>query len=625
MIILLCGGAGTRFDTDIPKPMNLINGIPLIYYTISSLNYNKLCIFYNYKLNKYGFKQYLINTFKYIEFIFIEISFQTRGPVETILLGCKQLNFNKNEQLIFIDNDNIYNGFNYLNLPSQNFIAYKDNNTLLRHYSFISMNNKNDIINIEERNEISNYICMGIYGFENIDICMKYCNLILNTCIEEPYISYVFKKMIEDNIIINSYYIPDAISLGTPNDILINKNKIPYIKLRIVFDLDNTIVTYPNIYKDYSTVDKIEYISKIIKYLKSIGHTIIIYTARNMNSSDGNVGKVLKNVGKITLDTLEKMNIEYDEIIFGKPYGDIYIDDKAYNCFDEKILTKMGFYDSNIYFDEFKTNKYNKIYKNGNNITKIGPKIEGELFFYRIISKYDDIKNLFPKFISSDTNESITIEYISGTELSKIYYEGLLNKIILNKLFNVVNEFHKYDIDEKNIFTENDIYNHYYNKLNIRIKNKEDYPFDDFDEIYNKIKNNLDLFLNKKYKLNNIIHGDLWFSNIMFFKNNFKFYDMRGIFNDKLSIKGHTIYDWSKLYQSIIGLDSIILYGDLINDDIRNETEIIFKEFLTSINIDFNDVKNMTAYLIFNTFHSYDKDFPLYKKNMIWSLVKYCL
>ena len=48
-----------------------------------------------------------------------------------------------------------------------------------------------------------------------------------------------------------------------------------------------------------------------------------------MGTCQGNVGKVIRNVGKITLDWLDKHGIEYDEIYFGKPNGDLYIDDRA--------------------------------------------------------------------------------------------------------------------------------------------------------------------------------------------------------------------------------------------------------------------------------------------------------
>jgi NDP-sugar pyrophosphorylase family protein len=46
-----------------------------------------------------------------------------------------------------------------------------------------------------------------------------------------------------------------------------------------------------------------------------------------MRTCDGDVSKVIKKIGKITEDWLEKWKVPYDELIFGKPHADIYIDD----------------------------------------------------------------------------------------------------------------------------------------------------------------------------------------------------------------------------------------------------------------------------------------------------------
>jgi capsule biosynthesis phosphatase len=90
-------------------------------------------------------------------------------------------------------------------------------------------------------------------------------------------------------------------------------------KMRICFDLDNTLVTYPQVPNDYSTVKPIENMISILRKLKMEGHTIIIYTARRMLTHDGNIGKIIQDIGKQTFDRLEKFNIPYDEIVFGKP------------------------------------------------------------------------------------------------------------------------------------------------------------------------------------------------------------------------------------------------------------------------------------------------------------------
>lgn len=100
--------------------------------------------------------------------------------------------------------------------------------------------------------------------------------------------------------------------------------------MKIVIDLDGTICpikqngqTYADLLPHEGAVDR-------LKQMKKDGHYIIIQTARNMATCESNLGKVIKNVGKITLDWLDKFDIPYDEIYFGKPNGEIYIDDRAF-------------------------------------------------------------------------------------------------------------------------------------------------------------------------------------------------------------------------------------------------------------------------------------------------------
>ena len=50
-----------------------------------------------------------------------------------------------------------------------------------------------------------------------------------------------------------------------------------------------------------------------------------------MRTHSGNVGAVVRDIGKVTIDTLDKYSIPYDEIYFGKPYAHFYIDDLAIN------------------------------------------------------------------------------------------------------------------------------------------------------------------------------------------------------------------------------------------------------------------------------------------------------
>jgi capsule biosynthesis phosphatase len=101
--------------------------------------------------------------------------------------------------------------------------------------------------------------------------------------------------------------------------------------MRICFDLDNTICSSTN---DYSASTLKSEFRDLIVSLKNQGHIIIIYTARRMGTHSGNVGKVVAEIGALTLQQLKDWDIPYDEIYFGKPAAELYVDDKAVNALD---------------------------------------------------------------------------------------------------------------------------------------------------------------------------------------------------------------------------------------------------------------------------------------------------
>lgn len=99
--------------------------------------------------------------------------------------------------------------------------------------------------------------------------------------------------------------------------------------MRICIDLDGTICELRKAGEGYADVLPKPGAADFIRALHEQGHTIIIHTARNMATQGHNVGKVMKSVGLITLEWLERYQIYYDEIFFGKPNADITIDDRV--------------------------------------------------------------------------------------------------------------------------------------------------------------------------------------------------------------------------------------------------------------------------------------------------------
>ena len=109
--ILLCGGFGTRLKKEhfLDKPMNLVNGLPMLQYILESIPSDEIVIIAGKHLMQYQIDTVVHHmTEKKIELIYIDRI--TRGPVETAFLGLKKAkNIEGNETIVFYDNDTIYN------------------------------------------------------------------------------------------------------------------------------------------------------------------------------------------------------------------------------------------------------------------------------------------------------------------------------------------------------------------------------------------------------------------------------------------------------------------------------------------------------------------------------------
>jgi capsule biosynthesis phosphatase len=100
---------------------------------------------------------------------------------------------------------------------------------------------------------------------------------------------------------------------------------------RIIVDIDDTLTIHHSA-DEYSSKDvRLDIVSKLKEY-KNLGYEVILYSARNMKTHNGDLSKINKYTLPILLEWLDNNNIEYDGIIMGKPWcGNMgfYLDDKA--------------------------------------------------------------------------------------------------------------------------------------------------------------------------------------------------------------------------------------------------------------------------------------------------------
>jgi len=594
MIILIpLGGTGERFKNNgykTPKSLIKIFGKPILYYLLDNLNLENVdfvCIPYNSEYSLFNFEDTVKHNYPNINFKFIKLEQNTDGAAKTINIGLKSLG-DIDVPVLCLDGDNFYTTDIISLWDSKNRIFTFEDLNETNIYSYVDIK-ENTIVTIVEKEKISNNACTGAYGFSSSKQLLKYTQKIIDNKIKqkgEYYTSTVILEMIKDRIVFDNSNInkDNYVCLGTPLQVRYFYNNYPSISCynnkynikpqRYCFDLDNTLVTYPKVVNDYSTVEPITKNITFLKYLKKFGHTIIIHTARRMKTHNGNVGKCLCDIGQITFDTLKKFDIPFDEIYFGKPYADIYIDDLALNCYDN-LEKELGFYIDKIEPRQFNTLELNSIqtYKKTSN------DLSGEIYYYQNIPI--EIKDMFPIFIDYDINNKwYIVEKIQGITLSSLYTNELLTPTTLTHIMNSIHRIQSVKINNKNIDNFN-IYSNYASKLKKRYESYDYSIYNNHKETFEMLYNELKYYEDRNYGKCSVIHGDPVMTNILI--NNLdkvKFIDMRGKLDNNLSIYGDFLYDWAKLYQSLIGYDKILMNKNISHGYEKNMINVFQEYFI---------------------------------------------
>jgi hypothetical protein len=262
--------------------------------------------------------------------------------------------------------------------------------------------------------------------------------------------------------------------------------------------------------------------------------------------------------------------------------------------------------------------------------------MKGELFYYQNIpSRPSGIEDYFPRLIDYSIDVKmidLKMDYIEGIPLYYLYKNCLLTHRHIDELFDILEHLHTCEdtIDTADciVITRDNVKNNYIKKLKNRF-NKEDYPFEDAEDVFRGIIEGIEAHFSPI--LSPVIHGDFWFSNIILkyaecdAQNRYKLLDMRGMIDDILTLNGDIYYDYGKLYQSILGYD-LVLNGNEGNEG--NESNEYIQEMKTyflqkclakGLNIDF--LTYVTKGLVFGTMpfiSHYDNDV---KKN-VWDFIK---
>lgn len=100
----------------------------------------------------------------------------------------------------------------------------------------------------------------------------------------------------------------------------------------IIFDIDGTLCPLKKPEQEYADLPVDQQMVDQLRAYHEQGFRIVLYTARNMRTHQGSLGRINKHTAPVLIEWLARHDIPYDEIYFGKPWpgpDGFYVDDRT--------------------------------------------------------------------------------------------------------------------------------------------------------------------------------------------------------------------------------------------------------------------------------------------------------
>ena len=100
----------------------------------------------------------------------------------------------------------------------------------------------------------------------------------------------------------------------------------------IYVDLDGTLCPVKKDGEYYADLPANQALIERLRQSQRDGYKIVVYTARNMRTYDGDISRINAVTAPIVLDWLTRHDVPFDGLIMGKPWPGpkgFYVDDKA--------------------------------------------------------------------------------------------------------------------------------------------------------------------------------------------------------------------------------------------------------------------------------------------------------
>lgn len=226
-ILIPMAGEGSSFQKTgytFPKPLIEVNGKPMIQLVVENLGFNA---HYIYIVRKEHYDKYnLKNLFNLMTpgCSIIQVNKLTEGAACTTLLAKEYIN--NDSSLIVANSDQFLEwdpvGFYYWMIESKadgGIVTFTSSHPK---WSFVRLDKNENVVEVAEKNPISNIATSGIYYYRRGSDYVKYAEQMIEKNIRingEFYVCPVFNEFIGDGKKIKTYDIKKMWGLGTPEDL----------------------------------------------------------------------------------------------------------------------------------------------------------------------------------------------------------------------------------------------------------------------------------------------------------------------------------------------------------------------------------------------------------------------
>jgi len=361
--LITAAGAGSRFikaGIKPPKPLIKVKGIELIIWSLFSFQFKTSDQLYFVTLRRDKVKNRILpklkNIYPFLTIHWLEIDEILNGQLITAKDAINYFDIKGN--IVIHNCDTSYNieNFDFSDISESYFgsvpFFYADGDN----WSFIKISKDGKYIeNIQEKIRISSKCSVGTYYFADAKMFIKesieYLINLNDNFIKEHYIAPFYKYLIDKGYKILPLETVHTKCYGTLEELLssFNISKINLLsendfaghqRKTLVVDIDGTLCG-PPVNNSYSKCEKYDETTQKLREENDCGTYIILYTSRNMRTFSGNIGLINKYTSVTLNQWLKDNNIPFDELYFGKPWGEGYL-----NYIDDKLIKISEFIQS---------------------------------------------------------------------------------------------------------------------------------------------------------------------------------------------------------------------------------------------------------------------------------------